>query len=131
MEKTKQQITISVERQQQISALVTTDGYDVIIKFDTEGKVTTSGVAPPFTLEQYDVAKFLRPLGKSERYKMTEHGYFSPDFDDTVILTLHVVETRRGQFNVTVNAYRRSTTVTKGIDPQYLGSKVAQVGCKI
>lgn len=131
MEKTKQQITISVERQQQISALVETDGYDVSIKFDTEGKVTTSGSQPPSTVDKYDEAKFLRPLGRSDMYKMAEHGYFCPDFDPTILLTLHVVETRRGQFNVTINAYRRSTTVTKGIDPQYLGSKVAQVGCKL
>lgn len=131
MEKTKQQITISVERQQQISALVETDGYDVSIKFDTEGKVTTSAGLEPRTVEEYDEAKFIRPLGRSDKYKMAEHGYFSPDFDTAILLTLHVVETRRGQFNVTINAYRRSTTVTKGIDPQYLGSKVAQVGCKL
>lgn len=128
MEKTKQQIEISVERQQLIGALVSTDGDDVIIKFDTDGKITTSTALAPKTVDSYDEAAFIRPLNKPKRYKMAEHGYFSPEFDDEVIVTIHVTEVRRGEFNVTFNAYRRAKDGVRYVDPQYLGSKVAQVG---
>lgn len=130
MAETKQQTIIGLECNKQVGLLVTTDGDSVRLKFDTEGKITPSVYVPPSAKVAFDEIEFSRPEGSHERFRLAEHGYFSPNFDESVILTLHVTETKRGTFNVTVNAYRRNCPTTAKTDPQYLGSKVVQVGIK-
>lgn len=123
MEKTQQQTIIGIESNKQIGVLIIAEDDGLRLRFDTEGKVTPSAYHSPSDLAQFGDVVFKRLDNPHPKYMLSDHGYFSPLFDERVIITIHVTETRRGTYSATFNAYKRDITRTKGIDPQYLGSK--------
>lgn len=125
------QTTVCIDSYRRIGVLVSTDGDDVKLKFDTTGEASPSPYRCGEAIEAYDVLAFRRPTGHNEHYRLTEHGYFMPSEFKNIVLTIHIIETARSVFNVTINAYSRENyTERRGVDPQYLGSKSLTVGIK-
>lgn len=127
MAHTKQQTIIGIESNKQIGVLLIAEDDGLRMRFDTEGKVTPTTYHSPSDLVEFGDVLFKRHEGRSAKYLLSDNGYFSPLFDESVIITIHVTETRRGTYSATFNAYKRDITRTKGIDPQYLGSKSVSV----
>lgn len=130
MEKATKQTIIGIEGQKQIGVLATAEDDGLVLKFDACGKFTPSTYVEASQVNEFSEVKFKRLATENKQYRLADSGYFSPETDSDVVITIHVNEVKRAVYNITFNAYRRRDMHSSMLNPQYLGSKSLQVGLK-